>query len=193
MKIKIKNIIYILLFTFFLNIDYLKSKEMNLDNKYIPLKDFVILKFDLFLRDNVSSIFKGGGMWNVAYQEIKYDVKITNEKKIKISIKGIMDKNRYKSKRYYPKLSDCNQIRNKIFVKKYGYSFFTQKLNNLVNEENISNIVNNEILNISSLNENLKDKILNNTNINIEVVHPKKEKNIICSGKLINPELEISK
>ena len=41
MKIKIKNIIYILLFTFFLNIDYLKSKEMNLDNKYIPLKDFV--------------------------------------------------------------------------------------------------------------------------------------------------------
>ena len=104
-----------------------------------------------------------------------------------------MDKNRYKSKRYYPKLSDCNQIRNKIFVKKYGYSFFTQKLNNLVNEENISNIVNNEILNISSLNENLKDKILNNNNINIEVVHPKKEKNIICSGKLINPELEISK
>ena len=193
MKIKFKNIIYILLFTFFLNVDYLKSKEISLDDKYIPLRDFIILKFDLFLKHNVSSIFQGGGMFSVAYQEIKYDVKITDENKIKISMKGIMDKSRYTSKRYYPKLSDCNQIRNKIFVKKYGYSFFTQKLNNLVNEENISNIVNNEILNISSLNENLKDKILNNTDINIEVVHPKTEKNIICSGKLISPELQISK
>ena len=74
-------------------------------------------------------------MFGVKYQEIKYNVKINKENKIELSIQGIMDKKRYTSKRYHPKLSDCNVIRNKLFVNKYGYSFLRQSLNNVVNEE----------------------------------------------------------
>ena len=30
--------------------------KINLDNKFIPLKDFIILKYDLFLKDNLSIV-----------------------------------------------------------------------------------------------------------------------------------------
>ncbi len=187
---KLKNFIYIFLLVSFIKINYSKSSEIDLDKNFIPLKDFIVLKYELFLKDNVSDIFKGGGLTQVAYQEIKYNVKVDKENKIIIVIQGIMNKERYKSKKYYPKISDCNQIRNKIFVKKYGYSFFNQNLNYSVNEENLSSVINDKILNISSLNKELKDTILNNTIIKIKVVHPKSEKNISCSGKLISLELK---
>ena len=187
---KIKKYFLLISFIFFLKIDYIKSQEIDLDEKYITLKDFIILKYDLFLKDNISEVFKGAGVFGVVYQEINYDVKIKDDNTISISIRGVMDKKRYKSKRYYPKLSDCNIIRNRIFTKKYGYSFFKQSLNYSVNEENISSTINNEILNISTLDKKLKKDIIENTFINIEVIHPKEEKNISCSGKLTSQELK---
>ena len=44
-----------------------------------------------------------------------------------------------------------------------------------MNEENISNTINNKILNISALDKKLKN-IIDNTVINIELIHPKTEK-----------------
>ena len=187
---KSKKCFLLISFIFFLKIDYIKSQEIDLDEKYITLKDFIILKYDLFLKDNISEVFKGAGVFGVVYQEINYDVKIKDDNTISISIRGVMDKKRYKSKRYYPKLSDCNIIRNKIFTKKYGYSFFKQSLNYSVNEENISNTINNKILNISALDKKLKKNIIDNTFINIELIHPKTEKNIKCSGRIISTELK---
>ena len=187
---RIKNFFCIIIFIFFLRSDYSKSQEIELDKKYIGLKDFIILKYDLFLKDNISAVFKGGGVFGVVYQEIKYDVKINEKNIIKVSIHGVMDKKRYTSKRYYPKLSDCNIIRNKIFTKKYGYSFLKQSLNYSVTEDSIFNTINNKILNISTLDENLKKNIIENTVINVEVIHPKNEKNIKCSGKIISLELK---
>ena len=100
-----------------------------------------------------------------------------------------MNKKRYSSKKYYPKLSDCNQIRNKIFINKYGYSPFKQSFNNLVNEEILINKINDNILNISILDDDLKSEILDKTKIKINVIHPKTERNISCSGKLIDTKL----
>ena len=190
MIIKIKNFFCIICFIFIFKMDYSRAQEINLDNKFIPLKDFIILKYDLFLKDNLSIVFQGGGMFGILYQEIKYDVKINQDNIIELSIRGIMDKKRYTNKRYYPKLSDCNIIRNKVFVKKYGYSFLKQSLNYSVNEENLSNVINDKILNISSLDKNLKKLINENTIIKIEIIHPKNEKNISCSGKIISAELK---
>ncbi len=187
---KIKNFFFVILFIFFIKVDYSRSQIINLDNKYIPLKDFIVLKYDLFLKDNLSRVFEGGGMFGILYEEIKYDVKINQENIIQLSIKGIMDKKRYSNKRYYPKLSDCNVIRNKVFVKKYGYSFVKQSLNFSVSQDNLFNVVKNKILNISSLNEDVKKKIIENTSIKVDVIHPKKEKSISCSGKLISQELK---
>ena len=187
---KIKDFFFIAIFIFFFRTDYLKSQEIDLDNKYIPLKDFIILKYDLFLKENLISVFEGGGMFGVKYQEIKYNVKINKENKIELSIQGIMDKKRYTSKRYHPKLSDCNVIRNKLFVNKYGYSFLRQSLNNVVNEESLSKEINEKVLNISSLDNRIKADINENTIIKINIIHPKKEKNISCSGRLISQELK---
>ena len=187
---KIKNLFFLISFIFFLKIDYIKSQEIDLDKKYISLKDFIILKYDLFLKDNISEVFKGGGVFGIVYEKIHYDVKINDENTIKVSIRGVMNKERYTSKRYYPKLSDCNIIRNRIFTKKYGYSFFKQSLNYSVNEENISSTINNKILNISASDKKLKKNIIDNTVINIELIHPKTEKNIKCSGRIISTELK---
>ena len=190
MIIKIKNFFCIICFIFICKIDYSKAQEINLDNKFIPLKDFIILKYNLFLKDNLSSVFEGGGMFGIMYQEIKYDVKINQNNIIELSIRGIMDKKRYTTKRYYPKLSDCNVIRNKVFVKKYGYSFLKQSLNYSVNEDNLTEVIKDKILNISTLDDNLKKRIIDNTVIKIEIIHPKDDKNISCSGKLISAELK---
>ena len=187
---KFKDYNFIFFFIIILNFNFVKSEEINLEKKFIPLKDFIVLKYDLFLKHNISEIFRGGGFLNVAYQEVNYNVNINEKNTINISITGVMNKERYKVKKYYPKLSDCNQIRNKIFVKKYGYSFFKQTLNYAVNEENLSEVINNEILNISSLDKNLKQSILDNTIIKIKVIHPKKERNINCSGKITSVELK---
>ena len=40
------------------------------------------------------------------------------------------------------------------------------------------------------LDDNLKKRIIENTVIKIEIIHPKDDKNISCSGKLISAELK---
>jgi len=190
---KIKKVIFLVFSIFVLNVSILSTNEIDLDGKFIPLKDFMLLKFDLFINNNLNNLMSGAGITNVAYQSIKYDVSIDSKNKINIDINAIMNKKRYKSKKYYPKLSDCNQVRNKIFLNKSGYSFLSQKRNNYVSKENLSFVLNNEILNISLLDEKIKTKISENTTIHIAVIHPKPEKNINCSGKLVSDELKLIK
>ena len=160
-----------------------------LSSKFIPLKDFIILKFDLFMQSNVKNLVSGGGVIAVSYQSINYNLNIDKTNKILITVNAVMNKKRYSSKKYYPKLKDCNQIRNKIFINKYGYSPFKQSFNNLVNEEILINKINDNILNISILDDDLKSEILDKTKIKINVIHPKTERNISCSGKLIDTKL----
>ena len=141
------------------------------------------------MQSNVKNLVSGGGVIAVSYQSINYNLNIDKTNKILITVNAVMNKKRYSSKKYYPKLSDCNQIRNKIFINKYGYSPFKQSFNNLVNEEILINKINDNILNISILDDDLKSEILDKTKIKINVIHPKTERNISCSGKLIDTKL----
>ena len=185
MKIKLFLIIILLLGSF-----NLKANIDNLDKKYIPLKDFIVLKFDLFFQKNLTSIFHGGGITGIAYQNIDYNFRFDTKNNFIISLEALMDKKRYKSKKYYPKIKDCTQIRNKLFTNKYGYSFFSQKLNNLVNENKISDSINQNILNITNLSEDQKKELLNKTQIKISIIHPDNEKSILCRGKITDIELK---
>ena len=106
-----------------------------------------------------------------------------------IELDAIMNEGRYTSKKYYPKLKDCNQVRNKIVENKYGYSFFSQNFNNLVNSETLSNSISEQVLNISSLDSNIKKQVLENTKIKINVIHPNQKYSLSCGGKLIDTEL----
>ena len=186
MKMKIFKIA--LMFSFF--ILSVIASEKDLKNKFLPLRDFIVLKYDLFLQKNLKNLYKGGGFTGVAYQSLNYRINMNSNESILITLNATMDKKRYSSKKYYPKLKDCNQIRNKIFTNKYGYSLFSQKLNNLVNDELLSKTIDEKILNISSLSKELKKKIIENTNININIFHPNTSNNLNCSGKLIDAELE---
>ena len=160
-----------------------------LNGKFIPLKDFVILKFDLFIQSNLNNLVSAGGITAVSYQSINYKINMDKKNNIFITINVVMNKKRYTKKKYFPKLRDCIQIRNKIFVNKYGYSPFKQTFNNLVNEDILINKINDNILNISSLNEDLKNKIIDKTKIKINIIHPKTENNLSCSGNLIDTKL----
>ena len=102
-----------------------------------------------------------------------------------------MDKIRYKSKKYFPKVKDCNQLRNKIFTNKYGYSLFSQKLNNLVNQDMISGSISEKILNITNLNDDTKKDMLEKTEVKISILHPNNERSIVCYGNITDVELKI--
>ena len=136
-------------------------------------------------------IFQGGGITGIAYQKIDYNFRFDSKNNFIISLDALMDRKRYKTKKYFPKIKDCTQIRNKLFTNKYGYSFFTQKLNNLVNEDLISDSINQNILNITNLNEGQKKKILNKTQIKISIIHPDNAKSISCLGKVTDVELAL--
>tara|TARA_B100001093_G_C26626794_1_gene927074 strand:+ start:394 stop:951 length:558 start_codon:yes stop_codon:yes gene_type:complete len=183
---KIKYFFFLAILTSFINAH---ANTNFLNGKFIPLKDFVILKFDLFMQSNVNNLVSGGGIVAISYQSINYNLNIDKMNNININIDAVMNKKRYNSKKYYPKLRDCIQIRNKIFINKYGYSPFKQSFNNLVNKNILVNKINDSILNISLLDDDLKNKILDKTKIKINVIHPKVERNISCSGKLIDTEL----
>lgn len=184
---KIKYLFIIIFFFSFIN---LNAIENNLDKKFLPLKDFLILKYDLFIQKNLNNVFRGGGVTGVAFQNIDYKVKINEKNQMSIYMDALMDRKRYSSKKYFPKLKDCIQVRNKLLTNKYGYSFFSQKFNNLVDEDLLSNSIRNEILNISSLNESLKDEIIKNTEIKINIIHPNEAKNISCIGGITDLKLK---
>ncbi len=178
-------------FLLLLSFNKSEAKNINLNKEFLPLKDFLIFKLDFFMKENIQNIFSGGGLISVAYQNLDYQIKFSEGDILIINIQAYMDKQRYTSKRYYPKLRDCNQVRNKIFLNKYGYSFLTQKFNNLVNEESLTNSLKDKVFNISSFNDALRQELIKKTRVNVKIIHPRSEKNITCGGKIIDTELSI--
>ena len=96
-----------------------------------------------------------------------------------------MNKFRYtKQKKYIPKISDCNVVRNKIVLNKFGYNFLSFKANNSFNEEDINNSLINGVFNFPGLDDDTKKKTINNTLISINVIHPIRKNSIKCNGKI---------
>ena len=187
---KIKKIFLIILFL--LNISNLEAQSQKFNNKFVPLKDFLILKFDLYFKENSQNLFRGGGITHIAYEKFDYEISVNEKEHFFISINAIMDRKRYSSKRYYPKLRDCVQVRNKLIEDKFGYSFIKQRFNNLVNNETLFNSINRSILNISSLDNGLKKEIIDNIEVEINILHPQLDKSVSCEGKLIDNLLKIT-
>lgn len=185
MKMSYKKLFLISFLFIFTN---LQANNLNLKRNHISLKDFLILKFDLFFQENLNNIYSSSGLM-VAYQNLEQEVKIDEKDNINITIDAYMSKKRYSAKKYYPKLSDCNQVRNKLYVNKFGYSFFMQKINNNVNSANLFNSISEEILDISALDGETKKNILEKTKVKINVIHPESSKSLSCGGSILDPEL----
>ena len=159
------------------------ATENNLSNTFITAKDFVALKYELFFSKNKKRIFNNIGLM-VKYQSLSFKFKINENDQILLKLEAIMDQKKYKRKKYYPKNKDCNILRNKLFLNKHGYSFWKQERNYSFDEDDLREIIKREIFTIQNLSENQIDKIIDKTNIEIEIIHPKPEKNISCKGNI---------
>ena len=181
-------IIFIIFFTFSSSV---KSEIKLLDIK-VSAVDLILLKYEIFLTKNFNRLYKGGGIppTMIIYQYIDSTVKYNEENGFSVNINAYMDKVRYtKKKKYSPKISDCNAIRNKIFLNKVGYNFLTQKKNNFVSESKLTSTIFSRILNLSGLSVKDKERIINDTQIEIEIIHPNKFHSIKCRGRINQIEL----
>ncbi len=167
----------------------ISAVENNLSNTFITAKDFVALKYELFFSKNKKRIFNNIGTM-VKYQSLSFKFKINENDQILLKLEAIMDQKKYKRKKYYPKNKDCNVLRNKLFLNKHGYSFWKQERNYSFDEDDLREIVKKEIFTIQNLTENQIDKIIDKTNIEIDIVHPKPEKDIKCKGNIAQVILE---
>ena len=128
-KIKFINIILIFLLIFaFIKKTNAEINFQTLENKKVSYLDFFLLKFENKLISSSQILRTQMFATRVQYSGIGVSVKFDEKKKnIFTEIYAVMDKNRYSKKKYKQKLSDCNQVRNLLFYKKYGYKIFTQK------------------------------------------------------------------
>ena len=181
-------IIFIIFFTFSSSV---KSEIKLLDIK-VSAVDLILLKYEIFLTKNFNRLYKGGGIPQtmIIYQYIDSTVKYNEENGFSVNINAYMDKVRYtKKKKYSPKISDCNAIRNKIFLNKVGYNLLTQKKNNFLSESELTSTISSRILNLSGLSVKDKERIINDTQIEIEIIHPNKFHSIKCRGRINQVEL----
>ena len=160
--------------------------KADINSKNISVTDFINLKYDIYFTNNKINILKTGGV-TVKYSFIRHKVTMDEDKNFNIILLAFMDRKRYLQikKNYRPKIEDCNIIRNKILLNKRGYTMFRLKKNNKVTEELMREEILKSVMNINSISEEEKIKLVNNTKISIEVIHPKSQFNISCSGNLI--------
>lgn len=179
----LKNLIKLLfLFLFCTN---LYSEDNNFTKKTITVKDFILLKYDIFFLKNKYRLQSGQIMrLMIDYQYVGFNLKVDESDNFFLNIKAVMNKKRYKQKRYYPKNSDCNIVRNKLFLNKYGYTFWKRKQSYAFDEDDIKEVLKNEIYRSQNLSEKELDELIDKTKINIEIIHPKMEKSINCKGKI---------
>ena len=178
-----------IIFIIFLIISNNCLADTNFENlqkqKKISFLDFILLKIENKLIQRHSLLGPQYFAVRIQYQNIGSEVSFEEKKsKIQISITGVMDKRRYTKKKYKPKISDCNILRNILLYGKHGYSTITQKRNRYLTNEDMEDIFVSRFLNNLSLTESEKKYIINNTIVNSLIIDPVKGNDISCSGNV---------
>ena len=167
--------------------------ELNLksfETKKVTYMDFFLLKFESSLIRRSQILRKQLLATRVQYSNIGIQVDLDNKKeKISINIYAIMDRIRYKKKKYIQKLSDCNQVRNLIFYQKHGYKFFTQKRDPTFSEGVMKDIFKRIFFDNLNLSEKEQNFLLNKMFVDVTIFHPITKKELSCSGKANDYEL----
>ena len=151
------------------------------------LLDFVLLKIEQRLIQRHGLMGSQPLALRVQYESVGSQVDyVKKDSKIVISIIGVMDKKRYSEKKYRPKISDCNVLRNMLMYGKYGYNLIFQKRNNFLTNADMKDIFVSRFLNNLSLSENEKNFIANNTLAKVKIIDPVRGNDFYCSGKVID-------
>ena len=162
-----------------------------LENKKVSYLDFFLLKFENTLNERAQILRRQMVITRVQYSNIGTNVNFDNNKEeILINIYAIMDKNRYKKKKYKQKMSDCNQVRNLIFYQKHGYKFFTQKRDPALSQEIMIDIFKGVFFENISLSEKEMNFLLDKMFINVTILHPIMKRELSCFGKVNDYELK---
>ena len=155
------------------------------NQKKISYLDFILLKIENKLIQRHSLLGPQFFAVRIQYQNVGSEVIFEkNESKITILIKGVMDKRRYSEKRYKPKISDCNILRNILLYGKHGYSTITQKRNRYLTDEDMRDIFISRFLNNLLLSEKEQEYIIENTLVNALIIDPVRGNDISCKGNV---------
>ena len=189
-KIIINIILSVLLILAVIKPGYAEINFKSFETKKVSYLDFFLLKFENKITKR-SQVLRGQLFaTRVQYSNIGIQVDFDNKKeKITVNIYAIMDRNRYSKKNYKQKLSDCNQVRNLIFYQKHGYKFFTQKRDPALSQDVMEDIFKDAFFNNLSFNEREIKFLLNRMFVNVTILHPLKKKELSCSGKVNDYEL----
>ena len=187
---RMKKIILIITFLLFTQTTFAASIFDDLkENKKTSYLDFVLLKIEQRLIQRHVLLGAQPLAIRVQYQSVGSQVDFSEKDyKITISIIGVMDKKRYSQKKYIPKISDCNVLRNILLYGKYGYNIF-QKRNRFLTNADMEEIFLSRFLHNLSLSEKEKNYIVDNTLARVQVIDPVRGNDIFCAGKIAE-ELE---
>ena len=159
-------------------------------NKQVPYLDFFLLKFENTLARRSQILRRQLFATRVQYSNIRIQVDFDNKmEKISVNIYAVMDRARYRKKNYKQKLSDCNQVRNLIFYQRHGYKFFTQKRDPTFSQGVMEDIFKEVFFSNLSFNEEEMKFLLNKMFVNVTILHPIKKRELSCSGKVNDYEL----
>ena len=181
-----KKIILVVIFFLLTQSSFADTTFENLKkSRKISYLDFILLKIEQKLTQRHGLLGRQAMPMRVQYQSIGSNVEFEEkDSKIVITIVGVMDKSRYSQKKYIPKISDCNVLRNVLLYGKYGYSLIFQKRNKYLTNIDMEEIFISRFLNNLSLSENEKDHIINNTLARVQVIDPVRGNDIFCTGKI---------
>ena len=189
-KIIINIILSVLLILAVIKPGYAELNFKSFETKKVSYLDFFLLKFENTLTKRSQILRRQLFATRVQYSNIGIQVDFDNKKeKITVNIYAIMDKNRYSKKNYKQKLSDCNQVRNLIFYQKHGYKFFTQKRDPVLSQGVMEDIFKDVFFSNLSFDEREIEFLLNKMFVNVTILHPLKKKELSCSGKINDYEL----
>ena len=155
------------------------------ENKKTSYLDFILLKIEQRLIQRHGLLGAQFMALRIQYESVGSQVDFLEEdSKIVISIIGVMSKKRYSQKKYKPKITDCNVLRNILLYGKYGYNLIFQKRNKFLTNADMEEIFLERFLNNLSLTEKEKNFILNNTLARVQVIDPVRGNDFFCAGKI---------
>ena len=174
-----------------INFSYADESFKDLKHKKVSYLDFFLLKLDnqLIKRSQYlrAQLITTRVQYSYVSTQIEHDSK---ENKIFVNIYTVMDKRRYTKKKYQQKLSDCNQVRNLIFYRKHGYTFFRQKRNPRLSKHIMEETFKEVFFYNLSFSEKEIEFLMDNMFVNVTIINPVNKTELFCAGKINDYELE---
>jgi len=180
-----KRLIFIILLLFLNQNSLAETAFKDLQDKKTSYLDFVLTKIESRLVQRHNLLGTQMMPVRIQFQKVGSQVDFfSKESRIVISIRGVMDKNRYSKKKYIPKLTDCNILRNILLYGKQGYHLILKKRNKFLTDSDMKDIFISRFLNNLTLSDEEKIYITENTFARVQIIDPVRGNDVFCSGNI---------